>query len=336
MAKKKANGDYDLVIKEKSTELYDEVISQRYKWEKVNKGFWVWVEGVLMPTKHANKISKQKDNIEKSIESAVDAFCSAVEKSVYANINASVDSIDLKNVKANEVSKVKKDCLPAKITESPKTISSKSTTAKTTNKKNQSVKKFNIIETTPKTEIEYICDVNDYEISGKTLVKYIGNHSNIKIPDSVTTIKNSAFANCSKLTSIEIPDSVTTIPSSGYYSDRLFYGCTSLKKVVLGKGIKTITESMFAGLPIEEIEIPNSVTTIQKGAFANCSKLKSIVIPDSVTTIQSGSYYSDSLFYGCNHLERIVLKGIDKEKLLKLRARLLKIDNSFEDIIVLI
>ncbi|MBQ2426267.1 MAG: leucine-rich repeat domain-containing protein, partial [Lachnospiraceae bacterium] len=40
------------------------------------------------------------------------------------------------------------------------------------------------------------------------------------IPDSVTTIGNSAFRYCTGLTSVTIPDSVTTI---GNY---VFYNCT--------------------------------------------------------------------------------------------------------------
>ncbi|MBO5856262.1 MAG: leucine-rich repeat protein [Alistipes sp.] len=45
------------------------------------------------------------------------------------------------------------------------------------------------------------------------------------IPDSVTTIKGSAFEDCDSLTSVTIPDSVTTI------GDHVFYDCSSLKTV---------------------------------------------------------------------------------------------------------
>ena len=48
----------------------------------------------------------------------------------------------------------------------------------------------------------------------------------ITIPDSVTSIGNSAFLGCSGLTSITIPDSVTSI------GDRAFYGCSGLTKAL--------------------------------------------------------------------------------------------------------
>ena len=58
----------------------------------------------------------------------------------------------------------------------------------------------------------------------------------------VTTIGNSAFENCSGLTSVYIPNSVTTI---GWYAFEYCRGLTS-------------------------IEIPNSVTSIGNYAFCDC------------------------------------------------------------------
>ena len=65
------------------------------------------------------------------------------------------------------------------------------------------------------------------------------------IPNSVTSIGDSAFRGCSSLTSLTIPDSVTSI---GNYA---FYGCSSLTSVT----------------------IPNAVTSIGEQAFKNCSSL---------------------------------------------------------------
>ena len=88
------------------------------------------------------------------------------------------------------------------------------------------------------------------------------------IPNSVTSIGDYAFYNCSSLTSVTIPNSVTSI---GSYA---FSGCS---------GLTSIT-------------IPNSVTRIGNHAFRGCSGLTSLTIPNSVTSI------GDRAFYGCSGL----------------------------------
>ena len=73
---------------------------------------------------------------------------------------------------------------------------------------------------------------------------------NTAIPNSVTTIGDEAFSNCSSLTSINIPNSVTTI------GDMAFSGCSGLTN----------------------IHIPNSVTSIGDHTFYSCSSLTSISV----------------------------------------------------------
>ena len=92
--------------------------------------------------------------------------------------------------------------------------------------------------------------------------------STLVIPDGVTIIDDSAFRDCTGLTSVTIPDSVTSI------GDAAFEGCI---------GLRSIT-------------IPGSVTSIGSNAFYNCDGLTSITIPGSVTSI------GDSAFYGCTNI----------------------------------
>ena len=106
---------------------------------------------------------------------------------------------------------------------------------------------------------------SEYDSTTHTLIIFTDNGfvdipkdvENVIIYDSVTSIGNSAFYNCTSLTSITIPDSVTSI------GENAFFDCRSLTSLT----------------------IPNSVTSIGEYAFGYCDSLTSITIPDSVTSI---------------------------------------------------
>ena len=84
------------------------------------------------------------------------------------------------------------------------------------------------------------------------------------IPDSVTSIGDWAFRDCTGLTSVTIGNSVTSI--GGY----AFNGCTGLTGVT----------------------IPDSVTNIGKYAFSNCTGLTGVTIGNSVINIGYGAFSS--------------------------------------------
>ena len=109
--------------------------------------------------------------------------------------------------------------------------------------------------------------------AGKKETSYI-------IPDSVTSIADYAFDNCTRLTSITIPEGVTIIGSSA------FDNCIRLTSIVIPNGVTSIAYGAFNECrSLTNITIPDSVTYIGAIAFYGCSSLTSITIPDSVTSI---------------------------------------------------
>ncbi len=116
------------------------------------------------------------------------------------------------------------------------------------------------------------------------------------VPDTVTTILDSAFYGCHKLGSIVIPNSVTAI------NDHTFAGCSSLESVTMGDGITVISSWAFYGCSsLISMNIPEGVISIGEYAFASCHSLKTISISESVVSI--GMY----TFYNCPSTESITV-----------------------------
>lgn len=105
------------------------------------------------------------------------------------------------------------------------------------------------------------------------------------IPDSVTSIGNSAFYGCKSLTNINIPDSVTSI------GDWAFGECKSLTCINIPDSVTSIGDGAFDECKsLTNINIPDSVTSIGDYAFGGCNHLKCINIPDSVTSIGNSAF----------------------------------------------
>ena len=131
-----------------------------------------------------------------------------------------------------------------------------------------------------------------FDCNKTTLVCYpAGKTGSYTIPESVISIGENAFCECSKLTSITIPNSVKNI------EDWAFYRCSGLASITIPNSVERIEHGAFEDCSgLESITIPESVTTIGGCVFENCDGLTSITIPESITSIPYGTFmYCDNL-----------------------------------------
>lgn len=135
---------------------------------------------------------------------------------------------------------------------------------------------------------------------GKDAFRNCGGLKDICIPDSVTSIGEHAFMHCSNLENISIPSSVTRIGGNAFTGTKwldnkraenpcvvvngilIEWFCEGVVNVPIG--VTSIGERAFCG-SFTSVILPDSVTSIGKGAFKYCGTLKNISIPSSVTSI---------------------------------------------------
>ena len=94
------------------------------------------------------------------------------------------------------------------------------------------------------------------------------------------------FLNGEEIKDLVIPNSVTSIGESA------FEGCTGLTSVTISNNVTSIGGEAFLECSgLTSVTISNSVTSIGEGAFARCTGLTSITIPSSVTSIGEGAFF---------------------------------------------
>mgnify|MGYP005758772629 CR=1 FL=1 len=166
---------------------------------------------------------------------------------------------------------------------------------------------------------------------GEYAFQYCSSLKTVTIPDGITSIKKGTFYNCTGLTDVTIGKNVENIESGA------FEYCKELTSVIIPSSVSSITGRPFSeckkltsitvaddnpsymskdGVLFDKngetllfclqgkegnYQIPDSVKSINSGAFFNCDKLTGITVPNSVTNIQ------ESTFFGCSNLTSIVI-----------------------------
>ncbi|WP_321428971.1 leucine-rich repeat protein [uncultured Methanolobus sp.] len=140
----------------------------------------------------------------------------------------------------------------------------------------------------------------------KLILFPLGKTGSFAIPDSVTSIGSTAFIGCD-LTAIDVgPDNSVYASVDGILYNKAIttlIQCPSgrTNTVTIPGSVTTIGKSAFYDCGITSVVIPDSVTSIDDGAFRYCTGLTSVVVPDSVTNL--GRY----VFQGCSALTSVDL-----------------------------
>lgn len=119
---------------------------------------------------------------------------------------------------------------------------------------------------------------------------YDGGGGEVVVDDSyygmkVTVIDEGAFKDCSTITSVVLPDTVTEI------REEAFAGCFSLRSVSFGSGLRVIGGSAFKQCSVlSSTALPDSLTTIGAEAFKNCFSLAEVTAGSALTDVAEGAF----------------------------------------------
>jgi len=119
--------------------------------------------------------------------------------------------------------------------------------------------------------------------------------TSITLPENTTTLSNSLFKGCTSLTTVHYSELATS------FGNNVFENCTSLQSFTINENVTTIGNNVFKNTGLQNLIVPDKVTNIGESSFENCSYLTSFTIGSSITSL------SNNLFKNCIALTNIYI-----------------------------
>ena len=127
------------------------------------------------------------------------------------------------------------------------------------------------------------------------------NLEKVILSKNLKSIGNRAFVRCTKIEKINLPKSLTEVDTYGWNWWYPFDGCSNLKTIEFEEGITQIPTGIFGNTGLENVKIPDTVTSIGERSFADCTKLEKIIFSEKIETINGRA------FLGCSSLKSVSL-----------------------------
>ena len=158
---------------------------------------------------------------------------------------------------------------------------------------------------------------SDFVVYNGILIKYLGKTDCVNLPEGIVTIGKSKFTKGEEnelLWSYDIWNCAKTLPT----------------QIVLSSTVKNIDSNAFAGLPLKEFVMPNTVTTVGHSVFSHCLNLSKVMLSSSINMIEAHTFCNcqnlmevvfprsikevkSHAFIGCNNLKTIYFDGTQQE-----------------------
>lgn len=120
----------------------------------------------------------------------------------------------------------------------------------------------------------------------------------------LTSIPDSAFAGCTRLTTLKLPRSIKHIGTGA------FYDCRALKTFTMYEGVTSIGAGAFYNCRVlPNLSIPTGVSRIENNTFKSCLAFTAVEFPIGLT------YIGEEAFSGCTKLTSVTLRTLSPQNI---------------------